>query len=246
MKVVGQLVVGPGEADRYLETTLQEFQRLTDDAVAVTCNATQKEITLLDRYDIRHYEDNREWGRYQPDIKTRLLGVINRLSPDWVLPLDADESLLSIRTRASLEECTRHRIACFFYVVNLWNDETHYKKSLGFWNVRLYAPRANKETQFLRKPVHCGNAPPFFYNQAAKDSYVPHILLHKGLMRKEDRLRKVQRYEQYDPHAIHKGRDYYDALQTDTCAEYHQEAVISKITNYIYGLQPRRTTPKAR
>lgn len=237
MKIVGQLVVGPGEADRYLETTLKEFQRLTDDAVAVTCNATAKEITLLNRYDIRHYEDNREWGRHQPDIKTRLLGVINRLSPDWVLPLDADESMPTVRTRTGLEELTGHRESCFFYVVNLWNDEAHYKKSLSFWNVRLYAPRYNQSTQFLRKAVHCGNAPPYFYNQAAKTSYVPHILLHRGLMRREDRLRKVQRYEVYDPHAIHKGREYYDALTTEACAEYNQEEVLAKITHYVDGLR---------
>lgn len=237
MRCIGQLVVGPGEADRYLETTLKEFQRLTDDAVAVTCNATKKEIALLNRYDIRHYEDNREWGRFQPDIKTRLLRVIHRLSPDAVLPLDADESLPTVSSRACLEALAHNRISAFFYVVNLWNDEAHYKKSLSFWNVRLYNPRASAETQFLRKAVHCGNAPPFFYNQPAKTSYVPHILLHRGLMRREDRLRKVQRYETYDPHAIHKGRDYYDALTTEACAEYNQKEVLARITSYVHGLR---------
>ena len=33
MRIVGQLVCGQGEADRYLEDTLKEFKRLCDDVV---------------------------------------------------------------------------------------------------------------------------------------------------------------------------------------------------------------------
>jgi len=235
MKIVGQCVVGAGEADRYLELTLKEFARLCDDAVIVTCNATEKEIKLIKSYGFWTYEDNREWGKYQPEIKTSLLQRITRLRPDFILVLDSDETVPTI-SRKVLEEFS-NRNSIQLYVVNLWNDEQHYSRSLSFWNVRGYNPNASPDTQFLRKPVHCGNAPPFFYNQPAKESYVPHILLHRGLMLPADRIRKVQRYETYDPHAQHKGRQYYDALSfTGTASEYHEEEVIEKLKEQIAKL----------
>lgn len=234
MKIVGQLVVGPNE--KYLEETLKEFGRLCDDVIVATCNATKKEIKLLDKYDFRHYEDNQEWGNFQPQIKTRLLNCIYKLKPDWVLVLDADETVPTV-DRRELEAISVGRESCFFYVTNLWNDNLHYSKTLSFWNVRFYKADESKGTQFLKKPVHCGNAPPYFYTIPAKKSYVPHILLHKGLMEREDRLKKAKRYEQYDPEAQYKGREYYDALLLDgTGSEYRQEEVLAKIRDYCQKL----------
>lgn len=243
MKIIGQLVVGAGEADRYLEQTLKEFQRLCDDAIAVRCNTGAKEKKLLDKYDIRSYEDNREWGKFQPDIKTNLLRRIKKLQADWIVVLDADETMPTV-TRQTLTDLAVGREACQFYVVNLWNDVHHYSKALSFWNVRFYQCTATDETQFLRKPVHCGNAPPYFYTIPARNSYVPHILLHTGLLDPADRQRKYQRYQQYDPHARHKGRDYYDALIADgQGSEYNQEEVLKKIQAYYATLQQNSRKP---
>ena len=233
MKIVGQLVCGPGEADRYLEETLKEFKRLCDTAVVCFCNAGPAEKALVYQYGYENYQDNREWGHHQPDIKTDLLKRILTLEPDWIMPLDADETLPTIKDRAALEALTENRVACQMYVVNLWNNPGRYRKSLGFWNVRFYKPGASPDTQFLRKPLHCGNAPPFFYNQPAKECYVPHILLHKGLMAPDSRARKADRYRTYDPDARHKGRMYYDALEDGADgSEYSEADVVAKITEF--------------
>lgn len=230
MKIVGQLVCGPNE--KYLEKTLQEFERLCDDVIVATCNATQKEKGLLNKYDFRHYEDNREWGKQQPNIKTDLLRRIHRLGADWILVLDADETVPSL-DRPTLEALTKEREACQLYVVDLWNDEQHYMRTLSFWNVRFYKSDASKGTQFLRKPVHCGNAPPYFYTLPAKKTYVPHILLHRGLMEQEARQRKADRYKLYDPTAEHKGQQYYDALVAEgTGTEYNQERILHYLQDY--------------
>lgn len=234
MKVVGQMVVGPGEADRWLEDSLKEFKRLVDDAVIVTCNATQKEINLIKSYGYWTYEDNREWGRYQPDIKTNLVRRIRKLQPTWIIPLDADETLPTIHSRTELDEVCHNKTSTYFYVVNLWNDEQHYVEGLSFWNVRGYKCPSEGNTQFLRKAVHCGNAPPYFYNQPARESYVPHILLHKGLMLPSDRQGKVERYNLYDPNYQYKGRQYYDALSSIESGEpYNEQAVVAKIQSEI-------------
>lgn len=224
------MVCGPNEP--YLEETLQEFARLCDHAIIATCNATDREKQLINAYGFEQYDDNREWGRSQPDIKTDLLGRILASGAEWILVLDADETLPKT-SRADLEAFAVGRESAQFYVVNLWNDPQHYKKSSGFWNVRFYKAMPEVGTQFLRKPVHCGNAPPYFYNQSAKKSYVPRIMLHKGLMDKEKRLAKVARYNTYDPYAQHKGREYYDMLATDTgSAEYVEADVMAKIADY--------------
>lgn len=236
MKIVGQGVCGPGESDKYLEETLKEFKRLCDDVIIVTCNAGPKEKMLIRKYGFRQYEDDREWGIHQPSIKTDLVKRIVQLDPDWILPLDMDETLPSV-DRSILEDLTKGRKSCQFYVTNLWNDEKHYAKALGFFNVRFYKHIKDMETQFLRKSVHCGNAPPYFYSLPAKESYVPHILLHKGLMKKEDRDKKIKRYEVYDPNAIHKGRQYYDALEVDgSGTEYDQQKVVDKIKDLCNNL----------
>lgn len=236
MKIIGQLVCGPGEADRYLTQTLEEFNRLCDDVVVCFCNAGKKEKELVASYDFRGYDDNREWGTHQYAIKTDLLRRIHLLNADYVLALDADECVPTL-DRETLEGLTRNRESLFLYVVNLWNDEGHYRKSLGFWNVRAYKGDATKESQFLKKPVHCGNAPPYFYNQPANRSYVPHILLHRGLMDPNDRARKVERYKIYDPNAIHKGHEYYDALADGAEGSvYNEKDVLNKITAYVESL----------
>lgn len=239
IKIVGQLVCGPGEADRYLKETLDEFKRLCDDVVVALCNAGPKEKAMVRSYDFRSYEDNREWGHEQPNIKTRLLRTILQLEPDWILPLDADETMPTM-TREELERIAYNRESAYFYIVNLWNDPQHYSKALSFWNVRFYKADESKGVQFLRKPVHCGNAPPYFYKIAAKESYVPHIVLHKGLMLPEDRMAKARRYEQYDPLAQHKGREYYDALvAAGTGSEYNEDEIITKLKNFYATIKHR-------
>lgn len=236
MKIIGQLVCGPGEADRYLEETLKEFARLCDDVIVCLCNATAKEKALVRAYDFRSYEDDREWGKFQPAIKTDLLRRIHKLGGDAILVLDADETVPTLRAQDLRELLSTHE-ALQLYVVDLWNDVCHYSRALSFWNIRAYKIDQSKEIQFLKKPVHCGNAPPYFYSLPAKKTYVPHILLHTGLMRREDRLRKAERYAQYDPQAIHKGREYYDALTADwSGSEYNQEHVLERLRAYCAKL----------
>lgn len=237
MKIIGQLVCGPGEADRYLGETLAEFRRLCDDVIVCFCNATWKEKKLVSKYGFLHYDEPREWGKEQPNIKTDLLKKILKLNPDWILVLDADETVPTINSREELEALTVDREACQVYVVNLWNDPDHYKKTSAFWNVRFYKADESKGTQFLRKPVHCGNAPPYFYSIPAKKSYVPHILLHKGLMNYDQRLKKVARYQRYDPYAEHKGPEYYEMLGTNTLsATYNETEVLQKVREFCKTL----------
>ena len=230
------MVCGPGEADRWLEDSLKDFKRLCDNAVIVTCNATPKEKILIKKYGYWCYEDNREWGKYQDQIKTDLLERICRLRANWCLSLDADETVPTV-TREILEGLTTSRISTYFYVVNLIDSEETYSKPLSFWNVRFYQAPSPGNRRFQRTPLHCGSAPPIAWRQSPKDSYVPHILIHKGLMLQSDRLKKAERYKLYDPEAKYKGRDYYDALVAEIKPqEYTQSEVLKEITAFCHDL----------
>lgn len=231
MKIVGQLVCGPGEAGRYLAKTLDDFKRLCDEVVVCLCNAGAAEKALVRSYNFRSYEDNREWGIDQPYIKTRLLKTILLLEPDWILALDSDETMLI--SRAELEKIAEDRDACFFYIINLWNDRQHYSEELSFWNIRFYRAGALQGAQFLRKSLHCGNAPPYFYDLPARKAYVPYIVLHTGLMEPKDRQKKVERYNKYDPLRKHKGEEYYEALVAGrNIREYNEDIIKLKVKTF--------------
>lgn len=206
------MVCGPNE--KYLEGTLKEFKRLCDDAMIATNNADEKTKALIKEYGFHTYEDNREWGKEQPNIKTTLLERIGReLNPDWIIALDADERFAPEFTREEALRLTEGtEIAWYFLVVNLYNDRDHFAHSTGiqrFWNIRFYKFLPEYGLQFQRKNLHCGLAPPIAYKYGW---YAPYYLEHFGLMDPADRARKVERYAKYDPKRQFKAGTYYDEL----------------------------------
>lgn len=212
MRIIGIMVCG-AEADRYLEKSLQEFKRLCDDAIIATNNTDQKTKDLIDSYGYTHYEDNREWGVYQPDIKTTLLTKAGSLNPDWIIAIDSDEVFAPEFTRQEAERLSQTgEIAYYFLVVNLYNDEQHFAHDKGiqrFWNIRFYKYAPEFGLQFQRKSLHCGLGPPIMYKYGW---HAPYYLLHYGLMKPEDRAKKVERYQRYDPVRKFKPGAYYDDL----------------------------------
>jgi len=244
MRIVGFMVCGPKE--KYLEKTLKEFKRLCDDALIATNNADKETIKLIESYGFKHYEDNREWGKFQPDIKTELLKKIGELNPDWIVALDADEVFAPEFTREEAERLVSSQpkeIAFYFMIVNLYNDEEHFAHSAGiqrFWNIRFYKYLPEHGLQFLRKSLHCGLAPPVSYRYGW---HAPFYVLHYGLMLPEDRLRKQERYLKYDPNKQFKAGAYYDELgQELPMRKFDPGGLLNKLRN-IPETQPR-TTPK--
>lgn len=216
MRIIGIMVVGNGEADRYLEASLKEFKRLCDDAIIATNNADPKTKNLIKKYKFWQYEDNREWGIHQPSIKTSLLERAGKLRPDWIIGLDSDEVFCPEFTREEAEKLTQsEEIAWYFMIVNLYNDREHFAHDVGiqrFWNIRFYKYLPEKGLEFQKKRLHCGLAPPIAYKYGW---HAPFYVEHYGLMKKEDRMRKIDRYNQYDPNAKFKGKEYYEDLGKD-------------------------------
>lgn len=243
-RIIGVAVCGAGEADRYMDRTMKEFKRLCDEVLIVTNHATQKEINLIEDNGFRHYSDEREWGKEQPNIKTDLLKNCSDLNPDWIVALDMDEVFAPEVTREVLDDLSkRGEYAWKFMVVNLYNDEQHFAHDKGiqrFWNVRFYKYMPELGLQFLRRSLHCGLGPPYAYSLAW---HAPYYLLHYGLMKKEDRQRKVERYQKYDPNAKFKGKDYYDDLSRDLIMRpLNTEKILKQLTESVDCR--KRTPPK--
>ena len=205
-RIIGYLVCGPGEGGRWLKQVLDQRKELVDDMIICGNNVDKKTEKIIKKFGFWFYKDNREWGLYQPDIKTTLLGKVAKLNPDWILPADADEIYDKHFTREEADKLmATDDIGFYFAIMNLWDDEQHYRHDLSFWNIRFWNFKKTKQfgLYFERKKVHCGLAPPIVYKYG---SHAPFLLKHYGLMNPEHRQEKVKRYEKYDPKAIYKRR----------------------------------------
>lgn len=242
MRIIGYGVCGPGEADKYLEQTLKEFERLCDDAIILLCNATDKEKQLIDKYGFKTVVDDREWGRNQHLIKQDFVtNHVAKMNPDWCICMDMDERFDKNLTRERFEQLEALGNALYFYVVNLWDDG--YAPTMCFWNIRAWKWDRELEHkvgdrfyQFEPKPLHCGLAPRWAYFAG---SYAPHLLVHYGLKEKAVRDKKVERYETYDPDARHKGRQYYDSLKKDMGESYNEEKLYDAIMREVAKIKQK-------
>lgn len=233
MKVVGYGICGPGEAARYMRETLDEFKRLCDVVVicvnvpdGYTYEDLKPEMDLIQQYGFRQFVDHREWGKMQWKIKEDFLKTeVSRYADvgDMVVCLDMDETLDRHLTKSWLLEAELD--AYHVFVVDLWNDPQHYKPESCFWNVRIF--RWNGIIDFTKKPLHCGLAPEW---ARAYNRYAPFLLLHKGLMAKKDRERKIARYDKYDPNSQYLGKPYYAMIRSDTAEEFDEEKVHATIS----------------
>lgn len=242
-KVIGYGICGPGEANRYMRETLDCFKRLCDEVIILCNNCDQAELNLIDEYGFKRVNDRREWGAHQWRIKQDFIERdIKQMANegDVLVCLDMDEVLS--------DRCTKEWLlnseldAYHVFIVDLWNDPQHFKLESCFWNVRIW--KWNGETKYKAKPVHCGLAPEWTYHY---HRHAPFLLLHKGLMAKEDRLRKIKRYEKYDPHAEHLDQKYYDMLKSDTARPFDEDAIADQIAEEVATYnqsKPRKSTMK--
>lgn len=229
MKTIGYGICGPGEANRYMRATLEEFKRLCDEVVILCNNTGVEEHKLIDEFGFKRVSDRREWGKFQWRIKQDFIERdIKQIAKegDILVCLDMDEVFHKDLTREWLVNAPLDAYKVF--IVDIWNDPDHFKLDSCFWNVRIW--RWNGDTQFKVKPVHCGLAPEWTYKY---NRHAPFILKHYGLMLKEDRDRKLKRYEKYDPTAEHLGQVYYDMLKDDSARPFDENQIQSQIVEEV-------------
>ncbi len=193
MRIIGYGICGSNE--KYIKKTLDCFKKLCDETIICLNHGTPKDKRLIESYGFKWIEDNREWGKYQNRIKEDFVSKhVANFGGHAYLTLDMDECFSEDFERRDLEQLTKWHSSAFYFI-QYWNDEKYYNPNLGFWSVRFWVER-NKGYKFSPLPLHCGSVPQWAVNNC---SYAPHIIKHYGLMDKEDRMRKVERYKKYDP-----------------------------------------------
>lgn len=211
MRLIGLSVCGPNEADRYLEKWLKSITAICDDVLIAANNIDDKTEQLLRKYKVKYYYDDREWGVAQPKIKEDLINKAAQLNPDWVLFLDTDE--------IPEPRLNRHRFdflmnqdndICYsFWMLELWDRIDQYRYDFLFDTPRMFKYIPNK-TRMMDIPVHCGNVPE---DIAKWTTHTEFAMLHYGLLRKEERIRKRdKRYKKYDPDGKYVPDWWYNAL----------------------------------
>lgn len=238
MKICGFCVVDDKNSD-FASKTFKNLKDVCDDVFIVLNGASRKLEKLIDFYKFSYWIDGREWGFHQSLIKEEgLLALGKKFAPDWVLALDADEQLCKKLDRKALEELANtEEQSWYFWFEQFWNDYEHVLPSLGNWDVRYFKYSERNGFHYERKPVHCGMAPKWAYQIGF---YAPYFIKHYGLMRPEDRLRKVERYKKYDPKAQWCSRDYYLSLEGDYPTEkFNEEEAQTKVVNEIKKIGKR-------
>lgn len=238
--IIGYGICGGGEAKRYMNETLEQFKLLCDDVIILGNNITDDERGLIKRHGFKLVEDNREWGKLQWRIKQDFLERnVAKLAKngDMLVCLDMDEVFCSHITKDWIEKAPLD--AYHVFVVDLWNDTEHYKPESCFWNVRIW--RWNGQTKFKEKPVHCGLAPEWTYYY---HRFAPFLLKHYGLMKEEDRNRKIERYEKYDPKAIHLERKFYNMLKDKSSKSFDENKLCETIEKEVADY--KQTKPRAK
>lgn len=202
---------------------------------------------MIASYGFKTVEDNREWGNNQHKIKEDFVREhVAKLQPDICVCLDMDETFVNVE-RNDIERVFKNNQAFHVYIANLWNDG--YRSDWSFWNVRMWGWKYREKLgdsffEFEKRPLHCGLAPKWAY---ALNIHAPFVLEHYGLKEKEDRQKKVERYEKYDPDQRYRHPSYYEALKTDWAEEYDRDEVVRKVEQEIDSLkQPLHREPHIR
>ena len=244
MKIAAFLIVGPGEADRWLEDVLKQLHWVDDVCVCLN-NPDPKTKELVYKYADLIHEDNREWGREQWRIKQDFLDVVRNLAmPDWIWCLDADEIFDPRFDRKMAEEMASGQdVAWYFWCMQLWNEPGRVRMDLSFPNIRFYKLVPELGLHFLAQALHCGLAPKYAYRFGSQSGL---WFKHYGLMKAEDRAKKVARYDRYDPDAKFKGKTWYDGLRNERAAHVPFEEAVKRIPEFIYRNKPIKAKPMSR
>jgi hypothetical protein len=236
MRIIGYGICGEGEAKRYLKGTLDNFKLLCDDTIILLNGECKEEKKLIKEYGFKTVTDKRVWGENQNRIKQDFMKKVEKLNPDWCVCLDMDEVLDT--TREELEKYGQKCRAYYVYIANMIDDG--WNRQWSFWNIRFW--KWDKDVlghfgeefyRFEARPLHCGLAPRWAYLHG---SYAPIILLHYGLKDANDRQRKVERYQKFDPNAVYRDKSYYDFLSTAKAEPFVKEGVMHAIKAELDGI----------
>ena len=237
-------MVGKGEAERWLEPCIMELKARCDEVAVCLNNAGEKEKRLCQKLKCIIYEDNREWGKFQPKIKQNFLEKIGYLKPDWILWIDADEFLDPRLNRQKLEELAskKYDVSYFFWFLELWDRTNQCREDILFDDIRFFKYLPQYGLTLKQWSVHCGLYPE---KVASWGTHTNFYVKHYGLLKEEDRRKKYERYKKYDPDGKYLPKSWYEGLLAKNPPLRKIEELIKEINNLKFKFR-EKPMPTAR
>ena len=205
--IVAHMVVGPGEADRYLDPVLARVSEVADVIhVALDPIATpyEKNVALIWADSVTHTEEpgfTDHEGKFRTRAWMDMEQTVGPEEGDTILLIDADEYIHDAdAARKAARDFPGHRIGFKFH--HMWNEYSY--RVDGFWAPSIAyimipyqkgGRHADKKLASGREPMYAQNVPT--HGIPASD------MLHYGYCSDADKTAKYVRYTTLDGGRYH-------------------------------------------
>jgi len=192
MKLVAMMLTHNDE-NRFLRPVLERLTSYVDETVILDdSDDNSAEIAKSYKNTIVHkIEPSPFLIRGENVVRRQLYDLTIGRNPDWILAICSDyifQKKFEEQVRSMLETDYRW---FQFAVCDMWN-ETHYLKPpfINGGTKYLFRFEEDKLRWFTNMKLHCGDVPVYLFNDP--NGLKTDILVkHLGLLRKEDRLRRI-------------------------------------------------------
>lgn len=204
--IVAHMIVGPGEAKRYLPQTLKATRAWADVVhVALDLKAGEEETEIVEAYADFFNPLFRTWteheGKFRQAAWNEMEVQIQPSNSDHILVIDADEIIVEHeRVKAAAKDFPGKRVGFLFH--EMWSA-TAYRTDLFWkpykaWIMFPYRPDGRFRDRFLA----CGREPTYVPTLPMVGNPVAN-LLHYGYAMESDRKKKYDRYMKIDGGKYH-------------------------------------------
>jgi len=188
------------EAHRYLKECIEASGEFADKVLLIDDCSTDEtaDVARAAGAHVIKVEKNMA-GQSENMLRSFMWQCVDKIAPDWVFLLDADEMFeksAPARLKEMMDTCKKDVHAFRFPILHMWGDTSHYRTDGqwgGYTNIRLVKFDTELSNNFPSGRWHSGNVPKE-YRSNAKETNV-HIL-HLGYVRERDRVEKYLKHMQ--------------------------------------------------
>lgn len=230
MRIIAHMVVGPGEADRYLKQVLERMFAWADTVfVAIDNVAGPDELEIVRSYADSWQVMDRVWadheGLFRQEAWEKMEIGADPEPGDFIVLIDADEVIHEYSmVRQAAREYPDQRLAFKFHEMwspNQFRIDGHWKPYDAWVMIPfVYGGR------FKDRPIACGREPTYANNLPKVGSPIA-SLLHYGYAREEDRQMKHDRYMELDGGKYHSLSHLKSILRPPSLMEWEKGGLLN-------------------
>lgn len=222
------LVVGIqvyNERGRYIEPVINQFNKVANYVVILddaSTDGTPEYIESLLTVPYTLIKNKTKHFHEEYHLRSQLWNEVVKHSPEWIWICDADELVHPSHLQELPYILVETKLnSVNFPLYDLWdkNDTGTYYRDDHLWCAHNFFSRfivrydSSQTYTFPKKDHHSSRYPQEVIGFSGLDVKIPY--LHMGWMRKEDRLKKYERYMMYDPEGKWGSLDQYKSILDD-------------------------------